>query len=480
MKPTNYGKCSKQIAAALGAMLLTASCTAANFQPRPTQAGLPKSMDRGVGQLMSYCQRLRDSGDLVKAAGMCERAHRLAPDNPEPLMMLAEILREMGQPQQAVRAYQALLSTHPEHADARYALAKTYISFEQFDLALVELEAALQTRPDDPRIYNALGIANGLLGDHPAAQDTFRAGLSVAPSDVPLRNNLGLSLALAGQYEESLAILGDVAADPNANETSMENLQLARGLATAAETEAMLARIEAANAWLAESELPHEDVLAIAARNDNDDSPRNDPYNAQIQLGLPPSSSDPEEDQAAAASEPIELAGIATNDRSSARYPTIVQTAKAGSSDVADGGPPISVMGDYMPADVNIGEVPEARADEGEETQVAALPDETGFGPRFAEAGEYTVQFASYTSEERAGRGWSELQARAEDLIGNLDPVVRSADLGDKGTFYRLRTKTTGKDAAYALCDAMKTRGFDCLVVKDAEQAADERTAAKL
>ena len=43
------------------------------YQP-PMQAGLPSHYDEGVGQLLRYCSKLRDSGDLAMAAGMCGRA----------------------------------------------------------------------------------------------------------------------------------------------------------------------------------------------------------------------------------------------------------------------------------------------------------------------------------------------------------------------------------------------------------------------
>ena len=71
-------------------------------------------------------------------------------------------------------------------------------------------------------------------------------------------------------------------------------------------------------------------------------------------------------------------------------------------------------------------------------------------------------------------RGWTELLAAAPDLLDSLKPEVRRADFGeDGGTFYRLRTAPTTKGDADALCTELQTRGFDCLVIKEAPAATD-------
>ena len=65
--------------------------------------------------------------------------------------------------------------------------------------------------------------------------------------------------------------------------------------------------------------------------------------------------------------------------------------------------------------------------------------------------------------------GWSELRGAAPDLLDPISPVVQRADLGEAiGTVYRLRTASTAKDDAAALCGELKSRGIDCLVIKQA------------
>ncbi len=161
MKFINPGKRPVKIAAAFGAILLTAGC-ATSYDPM--YVGVPKNLDAGVGQLLRYCSKFQDSGDLVTAAGLCDRAHRLEPKNPVPLMQLAEILQGMNQPEQAMAAYQAIIEFEPRYSDARYALGKMYIARGEYDTAAALFQTALRHKTDDPRLYNALGVAHGLIG----------------------------------------------------------------------------------------------------------------------------------------------------------------------------------------------------------------------------------------------------------------------------------------------------------------------------
>ena len=91
----------------------------------------------------------------------------------------------------------------------------------------------------------------------------------------------------------------------------------------------------------------------------------------------------------------------------------------------------------------------------------------------------YTVQLASYLSEGRAMRGWTELRNTAPELLETIAPVVHRAELGqDAGTVYRLRTAPTSKGEAEALCTELKSRDIDCLVIKEAPAKVDAETQA--
>lgn len=86
----------------------------------------------------------------------------------------------------------------------------------------------------------------------------------------------------------------------------------------------------------------------------------------------------------------------------------------------------------------------------------------------------YAVQLGSYRSPEQAAKGWMQLQANANDLLGSMDPVFTKADLGaEKGIYYRLRTQPNARASAKELCGELSKRGIDCLVVKSKGPQSD-------
>ncbi len=89
-----------------------------------------------------------------------------------------------------------------------------------------------------------------------------------------------------------------------------------------------------------------------------------------------------------------------------------------------------------------------------------------GFGPALA-AGAYFVQLASVKSEDGARNEWVRMQRAHPDLLGDLDLTLQSADLGERGVFYRIRTgpfpnRATARD----MCWQIKAAKLDCLVIR--------------
>ena len=143
--------------------------------------------------------------------------------------------------------------------------------------------------------------------------------------------------------------------------------------------------------------------------------------------------------------------------------PTSVQTARAPMPDNVHTDVPTATLQDPIEADVNT-ETPAGRTH---------APVELSTKP----SGNYSVQFASYRSEDRARTGWEEIRADADGLLDGMVPVVHQADLGpDRGTYYRLRSRPVSQADAARLCDQLKTQGLDCLVIKVSSDVAGSGT----
>ena len=77
------------------------------------------------------------------------------------------------------------------------------------------------------------------------------------------------------------------------------------------------------------------------------------------------------------------------------------------------------------------------------------------------------VQLLSSRSADEARNAWARLNDNNGDLLGTLSPTVARGNLGDRGTFYRLRAGPIADEAkARALCDSLAGRGVSCIVVR--------------
>ncbi|WP_249689976.1 SPOR domain-containing protein [Stappia sp. WLB 29] len=79
-------------------------------------------------------------------------------------------------------------------------------------------------------------------------------------------------------------------------------------------------------------------------------------------------------------------------------------------------------------------------------------------------AGTYIVQVSSQRTQEQAQAAFGDLQRRYGAVLGGVSPVIERADLGDRGTFYRVRIPTSSRDDAISLCERLKSAGGDCFV----------------
>lgn len=79
--------------------------------------------------------------------------------------------------------------------------------------------------------------------------------------------------------------------------------------------------------------------------------------------------------------------------------------------------------------------------------------------------GSHLVQIGAFRSEAEADSQWTRLQGKLGDYLDGKSQDVERADLGDKGTFYRLRIGPfASADDAKTYCSGLKERGTDCLI----------------
>jgi SPOR domain len=95
---------------------------------------------------------------------------------------------------------------------------------------------------------------------------------------------------------------------------------------------------------------------------------------------------------------------------------------------------------------------------------VAANP--TQIAP--SSGGGYLVQVSSQRNEADAQASYRVLQGKFPTVLGSRAPLIKRADLGDKGVYYRAMVGPFGSpDEASQFCGSLKTAGGQCVVQRN-------------
>ena len=82
--------------------------------------------------------------------------------------------------------------------------------------------------------------------------------------------------------------------------------------------------------------------------------------------------------------------------------------------------------------------------------------------------GGYAVQVGSERTEKDAQAAFRVLQAKYPDQLGGRQAIIRRADLGGAGTYYRaLVGPLSSAGEARSLCSRLKVAGADCIIQKN-------------
>jgi hypothetical protein len=123
--------------------------------------------------------------------------------------------------------------------------------------------------------------------------------------------------------------------------------------------------------------------------------------------------------------------------------------------------PPTTATATDKPATVQSTDVKPATTEAG--PSIASLIDNIS-GP----TGGWRVQVASVKNEDVAKSTWARLQSAHGDVMANLRMQAVRVDLGDKGVWYRVQAGPLDEKQAHSVCNTLKGRKTDCVVVAPA------------
>ena len=114
------------------------------------------------------------------------------------------LLAEIGRLPDALASYDRAIAVAPNHGEALFARASALGGMGRLDDALAASDATIVVRPDSAEAYNLRGSLLWRLGRYDAALDAFNIALSIAPGQADFLNNRGLALTALDRHEEAL------------------------------------------------------------------------------------------------------------------------------------------------------------------------------------------------------------------------------------------------------------------------------------
>jgi hypothetical protein len=91
-----------------------------------------------------------------------------------------------------------------------------------------------------------------------------------------------------------------------------------------------------------------------------------------------------------------------------------------------------------------------------------------GPAPAAGGGGQYVVQLASQKTEADAQASYRALQSKFPAVLGSRQALIKRADLGDKGVYYRAMVGPFGSsDEATQFCVSLKSAGGQCFVPRN-------------
>jgi outer membrane protein assembly factor BamD (BamD/ComL family) len=85
--------------------------------------------------------------------------------------------------------------------------------------------------------------------------------------------------------------------------------------------------------------------------------------------------------------------------------------------------------------------------------------------------GDYQVQLAAFSRQERANKAQQLIQGQYQDLLGDVELEVNEP--GEGSSLYRLKTTAMSQEKATSLCQSLREQGQDCFVVRRSESGTN-------
>jgi len=143
--------------------------------------------------------QMRTPEKYEEAAALFTKAHEIAPQSVEPLVLLAQAQTFMEQYDEAVATYGEALGIDPKNGTALGGRGFILLRNERFDEAEVDLKGATEVKPDVDRYWALLGQAYHFQGKLLEARSAYDRALAINPANGDAREGKNALAGSAGQ-----------------------------------------------------------------------------------------------------------------------------------------------------------------------------------------------------------------------------------------------------------------------------------------
>jgi len=186
---------------------------------------IPKSRDEQVRVYLAREQVLRDSGQPEQALKLLDAALVDLPDDPDLLYARGLVTAMLDQVVEHERDMRRLIELEPENAHAYNALGYTLADkTERFEEALALIEKALVLLPGDPYILDSLGWVHYRRGNLKLALEYLTLAMDQQP-DAEIAAHLGEVLWLLGDKAEAILAWEDGKSNDSDNPVLIDTLR---------------------------------------------------------------------------------------------------------------------------------------------------------------------------------------------------------------------------------------------------------------
>ncbi|UCD85487.1 MAG: tetratricopeptide repeat protein [Deltaproteobacteria bacterium] len=150
-------------------------------------------------------------GIAYKRKGMYDEAIRayqkvisIDPDHANAHTNLGLVYAKKGKYEEAIREYHKAIVIDPAYVEAHVNLGNTYAIKGMYDEAVQEFEKALRIKPDSAKTYMNLGIAYAEQGMYDEAIKAYQRTIFLEPDFFEAYGNLGNAYSFMGMYDKAI------------------------------------------------------------------------------------------------------------------------------------------------------------------------------------------------------------------------------------------------------------------------------------